>query len=158
MAVNKLNRGTKRFLKEDADILSDTWKLKVTTFIKRSDRSTVSNPIWENKEHTHIYRTYDSNGKELKTSNAVGGHYHEIKTFERDGEIFAECGPPIYNATYRDNNKNTRVPVDNHTHDMEFQGSDLIKHRKHNPKAQEFISNYTNFLKEQKHQEMRQGE
>lgn len=158
IATKSAQKGSQRYLKADKEIISDTWKLKVTKFMRRMDRSPADRPIWEERDHSHIFRTYDSNGKELNTSNSVGGHYHEIITYEKDGELYAECGPPIYNKYSRDLNKNHYKANDTHTHELEFQGSDLIKMRKHNPKAQEFISNYTNFLKEQKNAEMKASE
>lgn len=155
MAVNKSSKtnSAKRFLKEDREIISDTWKLKTTKFIRRMDRSPADRPMWEDRDHNHIFRTYDSNGRKLDKSSSIGGHYHEITTYEKDGELYAECGPAIYNKASRDTTKNSLAPVDNHTHDLEFQGSDLIKMRKHNPKAQQFVQQYSNHLREQQLQD-----
>lgn len=149
MAVNKLkSEGVKRFLKDEREIVSDTWKLKPAKFIKRNDRSPADRPIWEEKEHTHNFRTYDSNGRQVNKSCSIGGHYHEVRTFEKDGELYAECGPAIYNKASRENNKNGRFPQDNHTHELEFKGSDLIKLRKHVSAAQEYMQAYANYAKQ----------
>lgn len=94
-------------------------------------------------EHTHVFRTFDSDGKQLHQSAAIGGHFHII-TLKPQGageenlvpEI-ESISPPMVMTVKKI--KGRRQPVatplndyDFHTHDVEYIRTDLVQARKHN--------------------------
>lgn len=98
--------------------------------------------IVEKFEHCHIYHTYDSNGRPLKGTNQVGGHYHEISVYvdEQTGELKAKCSPPLQNK-----NSEKIIAQDQHTHQMSYIKSEKVEVRQMNALAAQYSSN---FLKE----------
>jgi len=98
--------------------------------------------------HVHFYHTCNSTGKPQQFTAAVGGHFHEV-TWSLDpisGEPVAKCGPPLKKValpgpdglTVYENQpiefldkvgsmgKRGRLIVDEHTHDMLYEGTDEI--------------------------------
>jgi len=48
-------------------------------------------------EHVHMFHTKNSQGKDMKYTAPVGGHFHEIIVSKSDdGEIVAKCGPALH--------------------------------------------------------------
>lgn len=133
----------RRFFKESKEIISDTWELEESKFVRRKDKSNPNNPDWELRKHKHFFRTFDSSGRKLTKSCAIGGHWHEVTTrVEEDGTLVAECGPAIYKNEKSESKmpKRYRRPEDGHTHVMRFLGSDLIKRRTISKEAQAYIA------------------
>lgn len=92
-------------------------------------------------EHVHFFHSHNSQGVVQKYSNAVGAHFHEIKTWvSEDGEMKAECGPPlrkvlkrlknnlmksvIENVSWSDSDDG--IVLDNHKHKVTYLGSENI--------------------------------
>jgi hypothetical protein len=105
------------------------------------------NPEIVKIEHCHFFHTIDSRLKEQRYTTPTNNHYHEVKWFvDSDGELRAECGPPIrkvqktrrdgstysvegeisYKNEYHDRNNMPADIVDDHTHDMTYVGSELL--------------------------------
>lgn len=102
----------------------------------------------EKVPHVHFFRTYDSDGKQLKTTNAVAGHFHEV-TVE-----FQKEGPPKVTSVSQAKRmvkrkiKGKFVQVaellpdfleDTHTHDLEYIESNVVTARQGNVQAAQFI-------------------
>ena len=133
-----------RIYRGEVEITHDLFKLDMANTHKNVSIS-ISNPYYEAVPHVHFYHTHDSNGKKLSVSNSVGGHYHEVKVFEKDGEFHAECGPAVTKKK-----KNTApVPhmignkLDDHKHNISYVRSEVINARKLNKDAQTVIAHAT---------------
>lgn len=101
-------------------------------------------------EHVHHFHSVNSQGAPQKQCHDVCGHRHEWKHYvDKEGNLVAECGPPIKKVTrQRGNNMpvTTYEPVkvfdpdynggqgrwitDNHVHEMTYLGSDVVSKAK----------------------------
>lgn len=128
-------KGVERIMGGSRDVMVDTFKLEPAVMQK--------NVSWTVKEtlvpieHCHIYHTYDSSGKKLNESNAVGGHKHQLKILVEDGKFIVECSPPIQN-----NKSETISKVDNHTHRVIYLKSEKLVMRKVNMDAAQIASSF----------------
>jgi hypothetical protein len=108
---------------------------------------TRGNPKIVKIEHCHFFHTIDSNLREQKYTTPVNNHYHKVSWFiDSDGELRAECGPPIRKVTKTRRDGSTRTVeepitfendhteengledtiIDDHRHDMTYIGTDRI--------------------------------
>lgn len=111
-----------------------TFKLSAAMMLK--DISPFKNdPMIVSLDHCHFYHTFDSNGNELKSSNSVGGHYHDIELHVIDGKWKATCSYPRSNKTSRE-----LLERDKHTHEIVYLKSSEIKLRKINEQAMQMIA------------------
>jgi len=94
-------------------------------------------------EHTHVYRTYDSDGKQLAQSAAIGGHFHIVKLKPQgpgEDNLVPEIesiSPPMVMSVKKIKGRRQQVAVelndyDFHTHEAEYIRTDLVQARKHN--------------------------
>lgn len=134
MATIKKSETIKRNFSKVRQIPSDLFKLKVATF-KKNIAIDSSRPLWDGIEHCHIYRTFDSDGKECKDCSAVGGHKHAMTIeFDDNGNLEkAICGPAFGNKD-----------CDGHIHEIEYKGSDMIETRVLNPEVTKFLAGIKN--------------
>lgn len=78
----------------------DLFKLEVAV-MKKNVSYKKFEPDLKNVEHAHFFHSHDMKGKVLLHSQAVGGHFHEVKVVwgkEADGTPFIEkliCGEPL---------------------------------------------------------------
>ncbi len=91
-------------------------------------------------EHVHYFHSIDSSGRTQENSNQVGGHYHPIEVSHvENGVPVVKCGPPMVWISKTVGKKTQRVAVpyhlDEHTHEMEYLGSQVIQLRKANTEA-----------------------
>lgn len=112
------------------EIDSDTFKLEVAAY-KRNISFDPARPQYEHIEHCHFYHTYDSNGRQCTTCNAVGGHQHTVTVeYDENGQMLsADCGPSVGRAG------------DNHIHTIRYIKSDRVERRIINENAQKYILN-----------------
>jgi len=111
-----------------------TFKLEQTFMLK--DVSPFKNdPMILSIEHCHIFHTYDSNGNVLKTSNSVGGHYHDIDLSVVNENWKAVCSLPRSNKTSKE-----LLDKDRHVHNVLYIKSGEIKLRKINTQAMQMIA------------------
>lgn len=116
---------------KDMVVDSDLFKLSVANLMKNVAYNDA-NPILVPVEHCHFFRTFDSSGKKQVTSNAVGGHYHNVTIcVDENGKLSGKCGPAIGSKLN-----------DAHVHEIEYIRSSEIELRKINPKASQFIANF----------------
>lgn len=94
-----------------------------------------NDPLVINIEHCHIFRNYDSYGREQKTTNAVGGHYHEIELREVNGEWKNICSPPKSNK-----GSNELLANDKHTHEFQYLHTGIVKIREINEEAMKLVN------------------
>lgn len=102
----------------------------------------------EKVPHVHFFRTFDSDGKQLKTTNAVAGHFHEVVVeFQKDGPPKVISVSPAKRMVKR-KVKGKFVQVaedlpeileDNHTHKLEYIESNVVTARQGNAHAAQFI-------------------
>lgn len=119
----------------------DLYKLKLSLF-KKNESYRKYEPQLRDVEHVHFYHSTDRTGRPLETSGAVGGHFHKVtvKTLP-DGTMTAECGPPIRWVERRQRNgkmvrelaavkfndgDDGRWITDDHTHEVEYLGSEMV--------------------------------
>jgi hypothetical protein len=135
-----------RIYKGTQQIDHDLFKLKVALMTKNV--SFTDRPELVEFEHCHIFHTYDSNGKKQDTCSAVGGHFHPIVVRQgKDGVPVIEVGPPRKWVLKRIRGRNQRVmaPIDlgdtdkngnplfdEHTHEVDYLGSERITLRQSN--------------------------
>lgn len=128
-------------------IESDLFRLKLATAMKNVALQDSGMIDLEKVEHTHFWRTYDSDGKKLNFSVPVAGHFHEIKYEETNGVVkVISCSPPLRMGTQKVKGVTKMVPVpinpdleDNHTHDVEYLRSHKVQPRIVNAAAQQMI-------------------
>lgn len=97
-------------------------------------------------EHVHMYHTKNSQGRPLKYTAPVGGHFHEIITEkDEDGNIIAKCGPALHTVykklkngkmkklikevSWFDDEKDDYIK-DTHTHEMTYLDSEKLSPEK----------------------------
>lgn len=131
-----------------AEFNSSTFKLGVAEVIKRvgvaNHPDDMPQDFWP-FEHTHIFRTRDSEGKELHTSASIGGHFHVIELEpHKDGDskppVIKSVSGPMVMVTKKIKGKRRQVPAplndyDTHTHKISYIRTDKIQARKHNAVA-----------------------
>lgn len=128
-------------------IESDLFRLKLATAMKNVALQDSGMVDLEKVEHTHFWRTYDSDGKKLNYSVPVAGHFHEIKYEETDGVVrVISCSPPLRMGTQKIKGQIKTVPVpinpdleDNHVHEVEYLRSHKVQPRIVNAQAQQMI-------------------
>lgn len=128
-------------MKGEARFRHDLFKGSVGLF--KSNKSYIyGDPKIVDVEHVHFYHSHNSQGRKQRYTNIVGGHFHEIKTkVDKNGDIVAECGPPLTKKWLRMPNGENRsqvVPVeywngythknvvDDHTHDFQYIHSEVL--------------------------------
>jgi len=119
----------------------DVFKSDVRDFLKNTSFKAGQISI-EKVQHSHIFHTIDSRGKELQLTDTVGGHFHEVKVeVDENGYLKAVCGP----AMVRENIKtrsglakikisplrfhdeyNDKDIVDDHSHEFTYLRSEMI--------------------------------
>jgi len=140
---------TARVFKGSQELPHDLFKLKVASMKRNVSYTDV--PIIDHIEHVHIFHTIDSSGKRQTESTPVGGHFHQIEVHHNAmGVPHLVVGPAMKWVKKRVKGqrkaKRVAVPVrwqigedewetDNHTHQSEYLGSEMIHLRKSNPEA-----------------------
>lgn len=143
-------------LSKTVKILSHLYKLTVAKFIKNEgwhntpDDDPNSERHFTEWEHTHPYRTSDSEGKSLEQSSAIGGHFHVVKTKPdpRGSEyppVIVECSPPMTYKMKRIKGRMQKVvsplnTYDFHTHAVQYVKSQEVDARVTNVQAQGVIA------------------
>ena len=114
------------------EINSDLFKLVLGYFTK--DISVIKKKVPDPQDlqkvpHAHFYHSVDSNGREMDSCNAVGGHKHTVTVkYDKDGEIVsAVCG------------KSTG-PIDDHIHEIEYIKTDKVERRIRNKNTALLVS------------------
>lgn len=133
-------------------IIVDLYKLEIAKVLKRTGMAYEyhDNPQdFTEYEHTHPYRTYDSDGKKLHRSASIAGHYHviELGIAEKEGQappILSVSGP-MRLARKKHLGKWIIVdePINNHdthTHDWTYLRSGEVAARMTNIEAQKVIA------------------
>ena len=127
-----------RRFKGEHKIFHDLFKLVESKYMKNIEFRPQRPPNYDHVTHCHFFHSHDSSGKQMKYSNSVGGHCHEIKTYLNEkGEIKAECGPPVIKVKSRI--YNLAIP-DKHIHKVEYKDSMEITARELNTEAAKAIS------------------
>lgn len=99
-------------------------------------------------EHAHVYHSHNSSGKKNTRTNSACGHWHQVEHYvdPETGATIAKCGPAMREVdklsptgkTYRvieqayfeeeivsgEGAGSVRKVVDNHTHNLEYLGSE----------------------------------
>lgn len=142
-----------RIYKGQQKVDHDLFKLKVASM--RKNVSFNDKPEIVSFEHCHIFHTVDSYGQKQFTTNAVGGHFHEVTVIENPngGVPKLEISEPKKWVVkkVRGRKKKIAVPVvlvddeegkevDTHTHEFEYLGSSQIHLRKPNLEFAKFDS------------------
>lgn len=92
--------------------------------------------------HVHHFHSCNSQGVDQKNTTVIAGHFHEVKMVASDsGELVATCGPALEIVSKKlpngDSKKVTQAikwhdgmtgkdVVDNHTHTLVYQNSEMI--------------------------------
>lgn len=119
------------------NIFSKCHTFKLLSSIMLRDISPFKkDPMVVTIEHCHIYHTFDSYGNEQKTTNSVGGHYHEIQLTVENGEWKTVCSPPLSNKSSNELLKNDR-----HTHELQYLKTGEVQIRTINKEAIAMINN-----------------
>lgn len=141
-------RKVERRVSDTKEIWSDTFKLLVAPYLKRD--GLASHPdedpsAFVEAEHVHFYRTYDSDGKSLDRSTAIGNHFHVVKTAVNPDDPegppqILEVSGPMRLGKKRKQGRWVVEPVplndyDDHTHGVEYVKSGKIKARTTNIEA-----------------------
>ncbi len=147
-----------RVVKGSQQVMHDLFKLQSSKMLKNGGYSEEF-PMIEQHEHTHWYHTVDSSGKSLTGSTATGGHHHKVTVkLDASGEMlldanglpFVTVSPPLkwVKRKSRGKIKKSEEPVmvgkgdnaepDEHTHTVEYCGSEPITTRTPNIEAAKF--------------------
>lgn len=130
-------------MKGSREFYHDLFKAE-TANSKKNVSFTLNKPEIVEIEHSHYFHTHDSKSRPQKTTSTIAGHWHEV-TWKEDanGNLVAECGPPI-KFNYRQTpsgTKKVKGPIkftkindmgekviieDTHTHKMTYMHSELL--------------------------------
>lgn len=134
MASIKKQEQTKRIYSNENEVDLDTFKLKVAHFLKNPAPwiKNAKHIEWQKMEHSHIFHTFDSQGRKMAKACMTGGHTHSVKVTEVDGEFELEIGPAM-------TEKGEFLPHDSHTHGWEYLKSDKIKIQSMNQDAAKYV-------------------
>lgn len=104
----------------------------------------------EDVEHRHVYHSHNSSGKKLTRTGSNCGHWHSVEHYvdPTTGATMAKCGPAMREATKMsptgrtyaviepvyferevmtgERAGTTEKVVDNHTHELEYRGSEEL--------------------------------
>lgn len=145
-----------RVFTHTVEAFSDLFKLEVAKVIKNhgvhvSGKTPDTDPedfkAWE---HTHPFRTRDSDGKSLNTSASISGHFHVVETAPNpEGAelppIILSCSGPMIMGRTKKNGKWVQSPIplndyDDHTHEVTYVQSHKIQAREINIEAAAVIA------------------
>lgn len=130
---------TKRYLKGEKEVHHDLFRLE--NKVTKKNVGWGAQPIWEPVEHKHFFHSVNSDGKPQDKSAPSCGHFHYVEVKEVDGELVATCSAP---KMMRRNKQGKRVvvdyPNDQHTHDITYMQSEVVKQRVFNEDAIKEIS------------------
>lgn len=126
-----------RVYKGERELDHDLFKLLPTALTKNVGFQ-EDDPIWTTIEHSHIFHTIDSSGRAQDTTNAVGGHHHQVQVVKSpQGVPTLIVSGPLKWVVHRKGTRRIRtaVPMENdtHTHEVQYLGSEKIKARAINP-------------------------
>lgn len=120
-------------------IVSDVFKLEVSTVIKGLGlaKHPDENPAdFHDFEHTHVFRTFDSDGKKHTASASTAGHFHVIEwDYDESGKpVVKSVSPPMVMGRKLSKGQWTANPVpannyDDHTHDINYLFSTEVQAR-----------------------------
>jgi hypothetical protein len=125
-----------RKLKGEQEVFHDLFRLDTSSTKKNVGWN--ENEIWEQLPHKHFFHTYDSSGRKSEKSSPSCGHFHPVEVeYSDDGEIIGvTCGEPMV----MDKGRAYPYKNDNHTHEVEYLGSEKIKVRTMSREAVKVIS------------------
>lgn len=123
----------------------DLFKAEVDKF-KKNVSWVYKDPRIEEVEHCHFYHSHNSSGRPQRYTSSAVGHFHEVTVSTDDeGNLVAECGPPlekifrtltngqqkseIVQIAYFDQNRNDYIR-DDHRHDMTYLHSEELSSSK----------------------------
>lgn len=137
---------TKRIIRGTQKIHHDLFKLGVAKMLKNISYEDDS-PELVKVEHVHFFHSVDSYGKPLNESTTIGGHFHPLEIIQNPGGIpTVICGPAQRRVRKKIGKKEVAVvqdiefsdadhPIDDHTHEMIYLGSQEINMREVNVEA-----------------------
>lgn len=100
-------------------------------------------PDWKDNEHVHWFHSITSDGKPQLRSNAVGGHFHKMELVDQgpgNAPIVTCVSGPLKEVVEIKYNKRIKIEVpandvDHHTHEVSYEGSNVILERVKNIEA-----------------------
>ncbi len=134
-----------RVFGSNVTIYSDQFKATVEKMV-RNDAFNENDERLIELEHTHLFRTFDSDGKRQTHAQSVGGHTHEIKWEQTpDGAAkIVSVSPPLKPVRKKVRGKFVIEFVkandyDHHSHEFNYVKSDQVEARRANAGAAQFI-------------------
>lgn len=131
-------------------IVSDVFKLTVAQVIKQVgiEKNYDKDPeSFKNFEHTHIFRTFDSDGKKHDRCCMTAGHFHDVvwDYDENSKPVIKSISGPKVLARKQVKGKWQSVSIrandyDNHTHDMDYLQSHVVDARRTNIEAVKVVA------------------
>lgn len=153
-SVNLDQQSRKIVTAKSIEVLSHLYKLESAIVVKQVGLANHPDEAPQDfmpMEHTHPYRTMDSDGKQHHRSASIGGHFHVITTAPDPkgaeyAPVIVSCSPPMKQERRRVKGKWTVVDVplndyDDHTHEITYYRSDTVKMRTTNPQAAQLMAN-----------------
>lgn len=142
-----------RILSKTAEVFSDLYKLEVAPVIKNvgtAEKYEDDPSSFVEFEHTHPFRTRDSDGKFLSRSSSIGGHHHvlELEPNPKGSDhppVVKSCSPPMKLVRKKIKGQWQVVDepandYDDHTHEVTYIRSDKTQARVQNIEAQKVIA------------------
>lgn len=146
----------KRKMRGSQTLHHDLFKLGLANMAKNISID-EDNPVIVGVEHVHFFHSIDSQGRPQDSCNSVGGHFHMVKVLkdkdgrfmlDADGNPIVEVSKPMRKVQVKNSRGKVSVEVqhvpigngkyDEHTHEVEYMGSDVIQARKVNLEAAKF--------------------
>lgn len=152
--INQTEKTLERVFTSTTEAYSDLFKLEVGKVWKNhgvhaAGKTPDTDPEdWKEWEHCHQYRTRDSDGKGLKTSSSIAGHFHIIETKENPkggAPIVISCSGPMVMGKTKKAGRWIQAPIpindyDDHTHPVTYLQTHRIQARIMNVEAQKVIA------------------
>lgn len=124
--------------------MHDLFKLKVAVMLRNESVFENDAPNLIRLEHCHVFHTITSDGKKQTRSSSIGGHFHKMEIVEQQGEGLppkVRCiSGPMKEVVKLVHGKRVKVEVpandfDDHTHEIEYDRSNVIVERTRNVEA-----------------------
>jgi len=131
----------KRVFKGEQEIIHDLYRLAPVA-VKRNMGWNPQKPIIETTEHKHFYHNIDSDGKPQTHCGPSLGHTHEVKVIgvNEDGSPKLQVGPAVVLTREKGGKVFRPYKYDQHTHEVEYIQSEVMKPRKYDEEALKSIN------------------
>lgn len=140
--VAPLFRDQQRKFSTQKSFTHDLYKLQLAQ-LDRNIALPDAQPEYIKIDHVHHFHTITSDGKKQTRSTSIGGHFHEMEIIDQGKDLppLVKCkSGPMKEVTVMRYGKRVKITVpindvDHHTHEVDYERSNIILERQRNIEA-----------------------